>query len=491
MLLPFFQSVKAGVDDVADPEDLARYVTSGTDIHTDQDNAPTYANCRFGLGLTGGQITDFAYMPKLNLGWYLNWGNTMTPVTLPGMEYAQMIRTDDARFPTPAELTDLVQANPGSIWLIGNEPDSIYMVQDNLRPEDYARRYHQAYIMIKSLDPSALVAVGGIVQPTPIRKQYLDLVLEAYQNQYGSTLQADAWHIHSFILREISAAYADETGLSYWGAEIPTGVDARYGELYLWPDDTDDLAIFEARLRDFRQWMASRGYRNLPLWITEYGTLADYYQGDPFVDSDGDPFDEVRARDFMWGTFDRMLSMEDGNTGYPADNDRLVQRWVWYSSADDDDFGGALFNSQTKEPYMLATAWHTYTAALSPSVDLLPVDLAQVHVPLTSQDPATATIRFRVSNAGNVALTETVSVRVWGDQEPLGEPLTITEALQGCATTIEFVVDWPDLSPGVHAFRVEVDPSNVIDERDETNNIEKISVLVASDRLFMPLILRQ
>ncbi len=96
-----------------------------------------------------------------------------------------------------------VLANPGATWLIGNEPDS--PVQDNLLPELYARAYHHLYTLIKSYDATARIGAGGIVQPTPLRFQYLDRVLAAYRAYYHQTLPADLWNIHSYILREITA----------------------------------------------------------------------------------------------------------------------------------------------------------------------------------------------------------------------------------------------------------------------------------------------
>jgi hypothetical protein len=450
----------------------------------------TYANCRFGLALTPNHtIEDYAVDP-LNLGWYVDWSTSDNPLRPNGMEYAQMVRLSSSGYtPSGSRLLEIIAANPGSIWLIGNEPDS--PVQDNIAPELYAQRYHEIYHIIKEADPTARIAAGGVVQPTPLRMEYLDQVLQAYVDDYGKLLPADAWHIHSFILREISLDYASQAGEPYWGAEIPVGLDALYGELYLWPDDTDDLEIFEARLRDFRQWMASRGYRNTRLWVTEYGTLADYYYGDPYVDSNGDPFDEARAREFMLGTFDVMLNLADDATGYPADNNRLVQRWVWYSS-DDARNGGFLFDPMTLEPMMLAREWHTYTASLSQTVDLVAVSVDQLEVPLSPSAPATTTLRVRVSNAGNIALTQPVTVSVVDAEsgDSILESYEVDTGLKGCAASIEFTFDWTNLSPGTHTLRILVDPMNRIAERDESNNVKEATVLIAIAQTYLPLVWR-
>jgi len=448
-----------------------------------------YTNCRFGLALSSASIDAYSVGP-LNLGWYLDWASNTDPLRPNGTEYAQMVRVRNSGYtPSGSRLLAIIAANPGSIWLIGNEPDS--PVQDNISPEVYAQRYYEIYHLIKNADPTARIAAGGVVQPTPLRMDYLDRVLQVYADQYGKSLPVDAWHIHSFILREISLDYASQSGEAYWGAEIPVGLDALYGELYLWPDDTDDLSIFEARLRDFRQWMAFRGYRDTALWVTEYGTLADYYYGDPYVDSNGDPFDEARARDFMLGTFDVMLNLADDAIGYPADNNRLVQRWVWYSS-DDARNGGLLFDPMTAEPMMLAREWHTYTASLSQTVDLVAVSVDQLGVPLSPSAPATATLRVRVSNAGNITLTQLVTISVVDVQsgDPIGGHYEIAAGLNGCAAYTEFEFDWANLSPGVHTLRVEVDPADSIVERNESNNVKEATVLIATTQTYLPLIWR-
>jgi len=96
-------------------------------------------------------------------------------------------------------------------------PDS--PVQDNLLPELYARAYHHLYTLIKGYDATARIGAGGIVQPTPLRFQYLDRVLAAYRAAYRQTLPADLWNVHSYILREITA---DDP----WSSVIPPSTGA-------------------------------------------------------------------------------------------------------------------------------------------------------------------------------------------------------------------------------------------------------------------------
>ncbi len=187
-----------------------------------------YANCRLAVGASG----DIAAYPMetLNLGWYVNWRTDLHPLHPGGAQFAQMIRlqqTASAGYsfkPTASEIQQTATANPGSIWLIGNEPDR-RTYQDELPPDLYAQAYHELYILLKETDPTARIAVGGIVQATPIRLKYLDMVLQAYRERYGAKLPADLWNIHTFVLRE----EADS-----WGADLPPGINTAIGYEGTW-----------------------------------------------------------------------------------------------------------------------------------------------------------------------------------------------------------------------------------------------------------------
>jgi len=165
-----------------------------------------------------------------------------------------MVRTTPEGIQPPlSRIRNLARQAPGSVWIIGNEPDVIW--QDNLPPEDYAVAYGQVYDTIKVADPTALVAVGGVSQGTLLRFQYLDRVLGAYQGRYQKPLPADWWTVHGYVLREEHAS---------WGVEIPPGIPVEQGNLYE-IDDHGRLDIFEKHLRDFRAWMAHNGYQEVPL----------------------------------------------------------------------------------------------------------------------------------------------------------------------------------------------------------------------------------
>ena len=279
----------------------------------------------------------------LNAGWFLI-GIDADQIP-PGAGLVYLIPVFGDSFSPDAEtLSTFIAARPGSVWQIGNEPDVIW--QANCTPEQYARVYHQLYALIKGADPTARVAAGVVSQPTPLRLQYLDLVLAAYQNLAGTPMPVDIWSVHNSILRE-------ERGS--WGVDIPPGLGTDTGKLYE-IDDNDRLDIFQGQLVDFRVWMRDRGYQDRPLYLTEFSILMPAEYG----------FPPERVAAFMTGAFDYLLSAADGSLGYPADGNRLVQRWAWYSVADLDEPDhyptGNLFDPVTKEMTAVGRAFADYVA---------------------------------------------------------------------------------------------------------------------------------
>lgn len=275
---------------------------------------------RFGAGVARqyGDVTSYD-VARLHIGWYMDWGYTADPPRPGGIEYVQLVPTAPSSFPPDWQSLSLaVQSNPGAMWLIGNEPDASPGVMDSQPPASYASAYHDVYTHIKVVDPSALVGPGGVIEPTPLRLRYLDMVLAAYQAQYGVALPADFWATHVQILPEVRAD---------WGAGIPQGIAEDSGRIYTIQDNAGP-AIFRQMVRDMRQWMQLRGLRDMPLIISEYGVLmpslylcycAERASGDQMV------------IDFMTSSFDFLLSAADEQTGYARDSNRLVQRWSWYS----------------------------------------------------------------------------------------------------------------------------------------------------------------
>ncbi len=264
-------------------------------------------------GFSISYATDPTYWAQsLGSGWYLDWSVQPNPVP-GGPQHWQMVRVhQDCISPSREAIQAAAQANPGQVWIIGNEPDVIW--QDNITPDKYAVYYHALFQLIKRSDPSSLVAVGGISQATPLRLQYLDQVLQTYRHLYGQPLPADWWTVHGYVLREEKGS---------WGVEIPPGSDATHGMLYE-VSDHGRLALFEAQILDFRRWMKANGYQNTPLAVTEFGILMPNSYG----------FGVESIADYLEQTFTWLYQSQDEQAGYPEDEYHLVQKWAWFSISD-------------------------------------------------------------------------------------------------------------------------------------------------------------
>lgn len=304
--------------------------------------APSSARSRVGVGLALGAITDYPWGDGAP-GWYLSWGVKAAPAGSPAIRFAQMVRVHAGRFtPDLAAIRAAARANPGATWLIGNEPDVVW--QDNATPEQYAAQYGILYPAIKAADPAAQVAIGGVSQPTPLRMAYLDRILAAYRAQFGAAMPVDVWNVHAFILREERGA---------WGVDIPPGMAEDAGTLYEIGDHAA-MAIFRQQIVDFRRWMAERGLRDKPLIVSEYGILMPESYG----------FPPELVADFMVDTFDFFLTAQDDEIGYPADENRLVQAFCWYSIADTMYPTPNLFDPQTTALTPVGEMFVAYVAGL-------------------------------------------------------------------------------------------------------------------------------
>ncbi len=305
------------------------------------------AFCRPRFGVSGRlRIISAAFSAGLPIGHYFNWELETNPLPVGEATFWQMVRvSEDGIRHEWSEVAEAVEANPGATWIVGNEPDILW--QDNTTAERYAEVYHEVYLFIKERDPTALVAVGGVGQPTPLRLAYLDIVLETYQRQYGQSMPVDIWTVHNFILREERDS---------WGVGIPpgmidpSGLPIDQGILYE-IEDHNDLDLFKQNLIDFRRWLAEKGYRDRPLAVTEFGILMPADFGFP---------PQVVA-DFMRGSFEILVEATDESIGYVADDNRLVQWSFWYSVYDDNEFPtGNLYNPEADALLPLGTVYADY-----------------------------------------------------------------------------------------------------------------------------------
>jgi hypothetical protein len=293
----------------------------------------------------------------LKVGWYSDWSHAVEP-QMPAdepLEYAQLLRVSDWQWdrldwPTIAQAA---AANPGSIWMIGNEPECPN--QDAVDPATYAERYHTAYTQIKAADPTARIANGGIVEVTPLRLVWLEEAMTHYEATYGAEMPVDVWNIHIQILQEGTEDNPNA------GAGVPVGINpADYGLVprdYVLPD-TANPDIFKTMIWDMREWMATQGQQSKPLIISEMGVLMpSIYLVEGGSEAERQERGDLRIIQFMHDVLPWLESTTDPVVGMPTDEYRLVQRWLWFSLngsdwSDDNvrGFNGNLYDYETKEP---------------------------------------------------------------------------------------------------------------------------------------------
>jgi hypothetical protein len=85
--------------------------------------------------------------------------------------------------------------------------------------------------------------------------------------------------------------------------------------------------------------MKEHGQQNKPLILSEYSLLYPFEDYDDPInptqcylqDEFGKCFTAARVSSFMTRTFQYLETATDPNLGYPLDNYRLVQQWLWFS----------------------------------------------------------------------------------------------------------------------------------------------------------------
>ena len=384
-------------------------------------------------GISSWTIERYPEIASLKAGLYTDFLVRSAPVRPNGMDYLQTIWVhqklscgafryydreacpyaepyDYVLLQTPDWIAYSARLNPGSIWLIGNEMDRVDWPgggQGEMLPEVYAVAYHDLYHLIKQADPTARVAIGGVIQPTPLRLQYLTRVWDEYLRLYGTPMPVDVWNVHNFIIREVYPGYGDG-----WGAGIPPGLPAHSPDAFA-PDDLcthGDMEIFDRQIRAFRQWMKERGQQNKPLIVSEYGIL--YQFGDIICDGQR-MLSNAYVQEFMLATFDYFYNTKDCDIGYPEDECRLVQRWAWFSL---DDMGikshfnpfGALFDP---ENLWITSTGQVYRDYCLDHLDELayPTPAASPTVTPTSTDTPTPTRTPTSTATPTVDLTPTAT----------------------------------------------------------------------------------
>ena len=270
-----------------------------------------------------GDTVDMYDISLAGAAWYYDYTNRLEPDRPIGVEYVQMIYRPSATANGNKNPPLKAAANPGSTWLLGNEPD--LAVQANMTPAEYAEAYRAAYAAIKSADPTARIFAGGISTVSPLRLAWLDAMLAAY----GEEFPADGWHIHPYILPEAC----------YWGLGYPVGIqpDAAPARGCEYGDRHADYSAFVEQIDLFTNWMQGRGV-DRPIIVSEYGVLLEQGHG----------YSQEVINDYMYGTFAYL------------DHNPRVERYAWFS-VNYEWHPGALFDRNTKQLTASGAAYQRYS----------------------------------------------------------------------------------------------------------------------------------
>jgi len=507
-------------------------------------SATLTTNCRYGL--TGGSPwTDWLLAQNTGMGTYLDFNARYQYDGMPGAEYMQMVRIKQDRnlvtgyysptftvYPALAfnGLGAYVAAAPGALWIVGNEPDrgpivptDTNRVQDDTYPDVYAYAYHDVYHYIKSVDPTAQVAIAGLVEVTPGRLNYLDLVWQAYQTRYGTTMPVDVWNMHLYVLPE-----TNRDGTQPWGsASIAKGTPLRLGKRQGadWPYDGsaqqycfnslyycwaahDNMDLFKEQVVAMRTWMKAHGQQNKPLILSEFGILwadtpgiiPDYPNQCWVVDEYGNCYTPERAAQFLDKTFNYLNTAQDAALGYPLDGNRLVQQWLWFHMNNGVDGLGHVSNIVTATtPYTFAPAGKAFMANVTnpisypQSINLFASSAHSLGA-IPNGGSNRASLVVGVMNNGSIAPAAPVTVTAYADAartQPLGS--TTVRGVRGCARReypAQISFDVPLTFTGMFSYYVRIDPGNTTGDIAPADNDTQGAVFVGSSYLYLPVIRR-
>jgi hypothetical protein len=206
----------------------------------------------------------------------------------------------------------------------------------------------------------------------------------------------------------------------------------------------------------------------------------------------------------MTNAFDWLLSATKSSTGFPADDDRLVQQWFWYrvATAETDGLGHASNLADrgatgADGQWILTSVgeeWQTFVRDIPPTINLRAMDVPTSTGRLLPGGGASVSLVASAVNNGNIALTETVTIDFYADPELatlLGS--ASIEGVPGCArreVTIALDATWPGAGEGSHNYWFELDGPHQLAESDEEDNVGEGVVRVLGWALYVPLVVR-
>ncbi|MEM7033048.1 MAG: DUF11 domain-containing protein [Chloroflexota bacterium] len=175
-----------------------------------------------------------------------------------------------------------------------------------------------------------------------------------------------------------------------------------------------------------------------------------------------------------------MLNTTDPETGYEADEYRLVQGLVWYSLNDDHSVlrKNTVFNTTTQSlTGQVGVRWRNYVNGQASEHNLRITNLTSVpEYYIQPGQPVTFTLKADVVNSGNFKISTPITATFWdGDPDAggvqIGDPQVITETLSGCGYQLHNVqVDWPNRTAYSNTWYIKVESAetetNITDNKD-------------------------
>lgn len=511
-------------------------VADDSDLETAVVDAPMGEvgyNCRFGATPLAGN--QFPWVDTLKLGWHLNFRALPQEATSQQSEFIHLVSIKQNMngstylptytvFPalTNSNLGAIVNDNPGKLWLLGNEPD-VPIVQGNTFPEVYAKAYHEVYYFIKQRDPSAQVAIGGLSMMTPGRLQYLDIVWDTYLEMFNEPMPVDVWNFHLYILSEYRAqAMLPADGKVALGTDPAIAKISSEGNPALCAQDKvycraehDSLAIFKEQVVGLRTWMKEHGQQDKPLILSEFSLLYPFVDYDNSVnpttcflmDENGKCFTPERVNNFMNATVSYLETAVDPNLGYPNDENRLVQQWMWFSLWQDPEGSGGS-SRLLKDNYTsfapgsvnaLNTVGQNYQKIIQSRATYVNLYASEavsaVGQSVANGGTGTVDLTVKFLNNGNTSAAGPVEVKFYANAamtQLIGTAVATHDPhFYGCGRHIyTATVQWSGLTAGVRNYWVKINTNNAISESKTSDNVAKGTVLIDPKQIHIPIVNR-
>lgn len=180
-------------------------------------------------------------LDRLGAGWFHSWHYCQGSALYWGTgRYVPMIRATHNPTRTQIETICTQRGYVGGYWLIGNEPDN--ESQDDLTPQAAAEVYGTYIRLIRDVDPTAKIIVGGLQYP---EATWATAFRTAWLARWGTVLESEihGWQVHAYALPN-SGESVDQA-----------------------------IARIETKLLQFR------GAISGELWVTEFGNYASTQAG--------------------------------------------------------------------------------------------------------------------------------------------------------------------------------------------------------------------